>query len=434
MAMKQPRKKLSRKKKASRLFVIAAIATGTMIFFNTRPTVEEKAELKIKNHLEQRVQIAKTLAEPMKQESYPEKIEINLDGFNREVSVQYTFEPELQLAAEKLLKQYKPDYGSIVLMDAETGKILALANFQRDALDKPNLALKASYPAASIFKVVTATAAIDKVGVRPTDTIRFNGGNYTLYKKNVLSDKINKWTRSISLKDAFAKSINTAFGRLSLEKLNPDHINDYAKRYMFNQKIPSDLPVDMGVAYVPQEKGFELTEVASGYNKMNRMSPIQGAMIAGTIVNDGRMVVPYVVDNLKNAAGEIIYQAEIVDSGPIMTSHSAEKVRELMGQTIISGTSRKTFRDLVRNRQFKDIEMGGKTGHLTGDNPKGRVDWFVGYAFDDSRKISVAALTVNKKYWTVKSSYLGQTMIRKFFQPSISQKLNEKRTLSSARF
>ena len=94
-----------------------------------------------------------------------------------------------------------------------------------------------------------------------------------------------------------------------------------------------------------------------------------------------------------------------------------------MEQTIISGTSRKTFRDLVRNRQFKDVEMGGKTGHYTGDNPKGKVDWFIGYAFDDNRKISVAALTVNKKFWTVKSSYLGQTMIRKYFQPPIKEKL-----------
>ena len=432
--MIHPKNKLSRRKKAKRLFVISAAVIGAMVFFSSRPTIQEKAEIKIKNHLEQRVHIAQALAESIKQESYPNRIKMDWDGTPTDLAVEYTFDPELQAGAEKLLKQYKPDYGSIVLMDAETGKILALANFQRDAEDKPNLALRASYPAASIFKVVTATAAIDKVGVRPSDTIRFNGGNYTLYKKNVLSDKINRWTRSISLKEAFAKSINTAFGRLSLERLNPDQINDYAKRYMFNQKIPSDLPVDMGVAYVPQEKGFELTEVASGYNKMNRMSPVQGAMIAGTIVNDGRMVVPYIVENLKNSTGQTVYQAEIVDSGPIMTTDSAEKVRELMEQTILSGTSRKTFRGLVKNRNFKDIEMGGKTGHFTGDNPKGKVDWFVGYAFDDSHRISVAALTVNKKFWTVKSSYLGQTMIRNFYQPSIREKILEKRTLSSTRY
>lgn len=421
--MIHPKKKLSRRKKVQRVFMIAAVITGVTLLFNSRPTAEEKVQIKIKNHLEYRVQLAETLAEPVRHELYPEKIKMKWDGFPMDLSVQYTFDPELQAAADKLLKQYKPDYGSIVLMDATTGKILALANFQRDSDDKPNLALKASYPAASIFKVVTATAAIDRVGVHPSDTIRFNGGNYTLYKKNVLSDKINKWTRSISLKEAFARSINTAFGRLSLEKLTPDQINDYAKRYMFNQKIPSDIPVDMGVAYVPQEKGFELTEVASGYNKMNRMSPIQGAMIAGTIVNDGRMVVPYIVDQLKDAQGQTVYQAELVDSGPIMTTNSAEQVRELMEQTIISGTSRKTFRDLMRNRHFKDIEMGGKTGHYTGDNPKGKVDWFIGYAFDDNRKISVAALTVNKKFWTVKSSYLGQTMIRKYFEPMIKEKL-----------
>jgi peptidoglycan glycosyltransferase len=420
--MIQP-KKNSRRKRAKRLFFSVAIVVGVIVFFNSRPTQEEKVQLKLKNDLDHRTQLSEALAESMRHEVYPATTSMNWDGYPMNMTVHYTFDADLQAQAEKILKQYKPDYGSIVMMDAMSGKILAIANFQKDATDHPNLALRSTYPAASVFKIVTATAAIDKVGVRPMDTIRYNGGNYTLYRKNVLSDKINKWTRSISLKEAFARSINTAFGRLSLEKLSPELINDYAKRFMFNQKIPSDLPVDMGVAFVPQEKGFELTEVASGYNKMNRMSPVQGVMIAASVINEGRMVVPYIVDNLRDPNGQVVYQAEIVDSGPIMTSSSADKVRELMEQTIISGTSRKTFRDLVKNRQFRDVEMGGKTGHYTGDNPKGKVDWFIGYASDDVRKIAVAALTVNKVKWTVKSSYLGRTMIRKYFEPVIKEKV-----------
>lgn len=413
----------TRRHKAKRYLFITALAIGGLVLFASKPTVEEAAELRLKKNLEHRVLLSETLGEALKQEKYPSDVSLFWDGYTQDLKVTYTIESDLQNQAERLLKQYKPDYASIVMMDASTGRILALANFQKEEPMPMSLALRASYPAASVFKIVTATAAIDRAGVVPSDTIRFNGGNYTLYRKNVLSDQITKWTRSISLKDAFARSINTAFGRLSLEHLTPEDINEYANRFMFNQKIPADLPVEMGVAFVPQEKGYELTEVASGFNKMNRISPIQGAMIAAAVINDGRIVVPYIVDNLKNSRGEVVYQAETVDSGTIMTVDSSQKVQELMEQTVISGTSRKSFRDLVHSRQFSELVMGGKTGHLTGDNPKGRVDWFVGYAAHEDRKIAIAAITINKKYWTVKSAYLGRTMIRKFFEPSIKAKI-----------
>jgi len=333
--------------------------------------------------------------------------------------ISYTLQSDLQQHAETLLKRYKPDYAAIVMMDAKTGEILAMSSFEKANRMGTNLALKASYPAASIFKVVTAATAVDKAGVSPNHRIAFNGGNYTLYKKNVLSDRINRWTRFISLKDAFARSINTAFGRLSLENLEPKDLADYANKFYFNQEIPADFSVEKSVARVPAEKGFALTEVASGYNRFNTLSPVHGAMIASTIVNDGLMPSPYIVKNIKNTLGETIYTGSALNQGHVITASSAEKVRQMMEQTVLSGTSRKTFKKIVRDRKFKEIEMGGKTGHYTGINPKGRTDWFVGYASDDKSRIAIATITVNIKKWTVKSSALGEMMFRKYFKDKI---------------
>lgn len=329
----------------------------------------------------------------------------------------------MQKEAERLLKSYKPDYAAIFVMDALTGRVLAMTSFQKDNPQAENWTLKSNFPAASVFKVVTATAAVDKAGISPQHRINFNGGNYTLYRKNVMTDKVTKWTRVITLKEAFARSINTAFGRLSLENLHPVDINEYATRFMFNQEIPTDFPVEMGIAYVPPEKSFELTEVASGFNKTNRMSPVQGAMIAAAIANHGKMMVPYLVNTLRDEKGQTLYKAEPLDNGHIMTPESASKVRELMEGTVTSGTSRKSFRNLVRNKKFKAIEMGGKTGHLTAENPRGRVDWFVGYAMDDTNRIAIAAVSINKEKWTVKSAELGQSMFKKYFGPIIQERI-----------
>lgn len=394
-----------------------AIAAGLTVFFSQKPNDEELEQLRLKRNLEHRVTIAKALEEPLRTQTFPTSLPLNLDGSEEAYSIEYTLDPVLQAESELLLRRYRPDYGALFMMDAETGEVLAFASFEKDAGGPVNLISRATYPSASVFKIVTATAAVDAVGLSPSHTIRFNGGNYTLYKKNVMSDQITRWTRTITLRDAFARSYNTAFGRLSLENLSPEHINEYASRFMFNQSIPADFPVENGVAFIPTEKSYELTEVASGFTKNNRMSPVQGAMIAAAVINDGRMVMPHMVKRLTNAEGQAIYEAEIIDNGSIMSADSAEKVRELMEETVTSGTSRRSFRPLIKDKNFRDLAVGGKTGHLTGDNPRGRVDWFVGYAASGSRRVAVAALTVNREYWTVKSAHLGKSLFKKAFSP-----------------
>lgn len=396
------------------------------------PESEETVALqKIKTQLELRTQIAKAMGASVRSNHFPEKLEIPWNDGKESVSLTYTLDANLQKEADRLLKSYKPDYGAIFMYDASTGEVLTMSSFQRDDPHAANLNLQATFPAASVFKVVTATAAVDKAGITPEHRIRYNGGAYTLYKKNVLSDRVTRWTNNISLRDAFARSINTAFGRLSIENLRPEDLNEYANRFMFNQEIPADFPVDMGVAYIPPGKGFEMAETASGYNKTNRMSPVQGAMIAAAVANDGEVVVPYLIQHAKKADGTDIYAGETLNNGPIMTKESAAKIRQLMEQTVTAGTSRRSFRPILKDRKFREIEMGGKTGHLTGDNPRGRVDWFVGYALDGDRRIAVAAITVNKKFWTVKSAHLGQSMFRKYFGPIVSNQGQKSRVVSA---
>lgn len=396
--------------------IISGIIFGLFVLIYSEFSVDQnlKKDEPIRLVLEERSMISKALSTSIIQNQYPTSI-ILPGPTSSPLFPTYTIDSDLQKEATKLLNQYKPDYGAIFMMNAQTGEVLAMASFQKDDSNAPNWNLKSNFPAASTFKVITATVAVDKRGLLPSHKIHYNGGLYTLYRKNVMSDRIHRWTNVISLKDAFARSVNSAFGRLSLEQMSPVELNDYATRFMFNQEIPTDFPVEMGIAYIPPEKSFELTEAASGFNKINKMTPVQGAMIAGAVVNDGRMVIPYLVQNLKDKDSNILFKAKSLDKGQIMSPESAEKLRELMEETVLSGTSRKTFQKLVRSKKFADLEMGGKTGHLNGENPKGRVDWFVGYGMRDDQKIALAAVTVSKKYWTVKSSFLGQSMISKYF-------------------
>lgn len=403
------------------LILPLSFLVSAFFFFNNK-NENLDPELVLKKTLESRLSIAKGLEGAMKSREFPEKAKFEYDGSMLNLKINYTLDNEMQSEAEKILTLYKPDYASIVMMDATTGEILAMTSFEKGKKYYNNWALKATFPAASVFKVITATAAVDKAGITPEHKIAFNGGNYTLYKKNVMTDKVNRWTRTITLKDAFARSINTAFGRLSLESLDPKDLEEYAKRFMFNQDIPTDMIVEKSHAYVPNEKNFELTQVASGYNRVNRMSPVHGAMIAGAIVNDGKMMVPHLVDSLEDSDNNVLYKAYPLERGQIIAPESAVEVRHMMEQTVLAGTSRKAFKKMIRDKKFKEVEMGGKTGHLTGDNPRGRTDWFVGYATDGERKISIAVVNVSAKRWTIKSSQAAEMLFRKYFKQVLEEK------------
>jgi peptidoglycan glycosyltransferase len=203
--------------------------------------------------------------------------------------------------------------------------------------------------------------------------------------------------------------------------MQPKDIEEYAIRFGFNQPIQSDLPFDSGFTEVPQEKNYDFAEIVSGFNRITTMSPIQGAMIAASVAAKGVMRVPSVVDEIRDENHNLLFKSEPVTAAVTMTGEGAERLKELMEATITEGTSRKSFRPLVRDKRLRELEIGGKTGSLMGKNPKGKVDWFVGYAIGgENSKIAIGALTVNVNYWTVKSSYLAQSLFKKHFKEQFS--------------
>jgi penicillin-binding protein A len=388
--------------------------------FHLFSKIVETEQTRVATQMDVRSKISQALTLPMSEMVLPTQVQLGLLNDQLETyNVGYTLDEDLQQYTEDALKKYRPDYAAVFMMDANTGEVLVYSSFQKNA-SGTNLLKKATYPAASVFKIVTATAAVDKYGLSPKHKIQFNGGNWTLYKSNVMKDKVNKWTRTVTLREAFAKSMNTPFGKISLNDVEPDDLSVYAEKFMFNQQIPADFPVDPGTALVPTEKNFQLTEVASGFNRKNRMSPVQGAMIAATVINGGQMIAPYIVSDLTDSTGNTVYEGQKIEIAQVMSEKSAEKIKELMSATIKMGTSRKSFSHLLRDRRFKFLELGGKTGHLNGDEPRGQVDWFVGYASDGKKQIAIGAVIVNKKYWTVKSSYLSQTLLKKAFSGELS--------------
>jgi peptidoglycan glycosyltransferase len=137
------------------------------------------------------------------------------------------------------------------------------------------------------------------------------------------------------------------------------------------------------------------------------MSPLQGAMIAATIANDGVMMRPYLVEDVVGPRDHTIYESHPEVLSQVINAETAKKMRALMRATIESGTSRKSFRSIASLRHFSDVEFGGKTGSLKSRSPSGKCDWFVGYSRTPGAKVAVAAVMVNVNTWKLRSSTLA---------------------------
>jgi len=140
----------------------------------------------------------------------------------------------------KTLNRGKPQRIALVVMQADTGKIIAMTGFDLDNPDT-NPCMESDYPAASIFKIVTAAAAVETLGYTPKTQLYFNGNKYTLYKRQ-LKDVKNKYTSKISFSKAFAESINPVFGKIGKNYLGKEKLDHYADAFGFNKVFLLNYP------------------------------------------------------------------------------------------------------------------------------------------------------------------------------------------------
>lgn len=411
--MKMPRRVSRRRRSLALALTNALLACGIAFFWPAAMGTVEHSRNQIWGVDQQDVK--RILAEHLRDNRLPDSLP--LDSLpDSPTRVNYNIDQNLQAAVQSELDKHRPDYGIVVAMDAESGRILAMADIRRDGEPHENLAMRATYPAASVFKTVTAAAAID-LGKAAADTVfPYNGKTTTLYKKNVFNHSDNKWTRHRTLEDSFSRSVNTVFARLGIYTVGGEKLLEYSERFRFNHPVDTDMPLQTSTIEMDPGEDWSVAETASGYTRGTNISPIHGAMLAATIANDGVMPAARLIDSITDEYGIILFESDPGQPTRVISEDAAREMRKLMRETVRSGSASKPFRGFSQANEA--IEVGGKTGSLTGFHPEGKYDWFVGYATDGDRKIAYAVLCINKEYWYVKSSYLARRLIESYFDPA----------------
>jgi peptidoglycan glycosyltransferase len=361
--------------------------------------------------------VADVITSHAKQNRFPSTLVFKgVEGQDTQGLIEYTFDDGVHKDMAAVYLKYQPDYACFVALDVETGAILNLTSFIKSDEQWENLVMRSDYPAASVFKIVTAAAGLDLGKVSPGTVLPFNGKSTSLYKSQVLRHKTTKWTRNPTLKESFAKSINSVFGRIGIYQLGAENLSRYATRFGFGESMNTDFNLPMSRVGLDLANQWQIAEAASGYTKDITLSPIHAAQMAAIVANEGKMVTPYMVRSITDTAGNEIYKARaIAVPEQVISQRSATALRSLMTETTRIGSARKSFQGLNRYKVYNNMEIGGKTGSLTGYSPKGRHDWFVGYAEKNGRKVAYASLIINKEKWYVRSAYVARQFIYNYF-------------------
>jgi penicillin-binding protein A len=319
----------------------------------------------------------------------------------------------------KTLTRGKPRQIALVVMDGHQGHILAMAGFDLEDPDT-NPCTQAMYPAASIFKIVTAAAAMDALDYTPHTPLYFNGNKYTLYKRQ-LKDVKNRYTVKVSLEKAFAESINPVFGKLGQTYLGRDTLAAYAHAFGFNRAPDADLVFDSGLFFI-NEDAFHLAELGSGFNRDTLISPVFGAMMITPLLNHGRALMPAVVSHVTDANGETVYRHDKAFFSTAISRESAAAMMDLMAKTVSKGTARKSFGSVFRDPILSELIIGGKTGSLSNRAHTIKYDWFTGFAKEKSgsRAIVFSIVVGHGEYIGTRAATHARSIIKHHFTPTAS--------------
>ncbi|MFF1557988.1 peptidoglycan D,D-transpeptidase FtsI family protein [Streptomyces sp. NPDC058279] len=315
----------------------------------------------------------------------------------------------LNAAAQKAAyEQLGTKKGAVAAIDPRTGAILALvstpsydpskfAGFSKDdgkawrelndSEDKNlvNRALRETYPPGSTFKVVTASAALENGVVTDIDAPTDTPEPYILPGTKTPMVNHASGCEKSSLNNALRVSCNSVFANMG-DKVGRDKMVDMAQKFGFNSTI--DTPVRAFASVYDKTMGRDGNAQSSIGQFNTAATPLQMAMVTAAVANDGKLMKPYMVDQLTAPNLDVIEKHEPQEMSRPLSAANAQKVQQMMVNVVENGTGTPA--------KIPGVIVGGKTGTAQhGEkNAKRPYAWFISYAKlpDGSSPVAVAVV------------------------------------------
>ncbi len=325
-------------------------------------------------------------------------------------SVSLTLDPAAQDAAFAGIQALGPNtQAAVVALEPSSGKVLAMVSnptYDPDLLashdlgeveqawtrlnadpTKPlfNRAIQEVYPPGSTFKLVTSAAALAS-GKYDADTRVQGGTELTLPQTDkplTNENGSNCGGDSITLTQALMVSCNVSFGSIGLD-LGADALAQQADAFGFGQRFLSGLGAQAASRF-PADADLPQTALSAIGQYEVAASPLQMALVAATIANNGQGMRPYVVDEVRAPDLSVLDKtSEEPMPERAMTPADASTLTQMMVEVVDRGTG--------TTAQIPDVKVAGKTGTAQSTPSRSPYAWFVSFAPADDPQVAVAVL------------------------------------------
>ncbi|HEX7065670.1 MAG TPA: penicillin-binding transpeptidase domain-containing protein [Bacillales bacterium] len=310
------------------------------------------------------------------------------NGDNIYLTIDGHIQTFLEHAVTKANKEYDPKRIMAVVMDPDTGKILAMANRpsfnpnSREIDDYTNDIVSSAFEPGSVMKVFTLAAAVDAGVYEGKDT--YMSGKYHIGGRDIHDWKRGGWGR-ITFNQAVQRSSNVGFVILAQKYLGFDRFYDYLMKFDFKEKTGIALPKEDNSNF---QYTYPAEKATTAFGQGTAVTVMQMVKAATAVANDGKMMKPYIIDKIVNPnTEEVVLNNKPKVQGTPISAESAQKVRDLL-RTVITG-EHGTGTEFA----IEGYKVAGKTGtaQIVGPNgfymDDGYIHSFLGMAPKDDPQL-----------------------------------------------
>ena len=343
------------------------------------------------------------------------------DGLNLVLTIDETIQYIAERALAQAVQKYNAKAATIIVMDTRTGAILALANqptydlehySASGAQSRTNRALSYVYEPGSVFKVVTAAAALQEGKFTESDKIFCENGKYKI-ANNILTDHHPHGT--LSFTEVFSVSSNIGVVKIA-QKLGAAAIYQYAKKFRFGMSTGIDLKGEVK-GWLKDPSRWSKTSIGAipiGYEVT--VTPLQLLSMMATVANNGAYMQPFVVKYIQDKQGRVVksFEPKIL-AERVIEEKTARRVTEILVDVVEHGTAQKA--------QIKGVRVAGKTGTarkvIGGAYSEGKYyATFAGFAPADDPRLAAIVIMDEPR-----PAYFGGTVCAPVFKEVIENAL-----------
>jgi len=281
------------------------------------------------------------------------------DGFHLVLTIDETIQYLAERSLEKAALKHNAQAASIIVMDVKTGEILALANrpaynvaevASSSVESRTNRAISFTYEPGSVFKIVTAAAALEEEVAKETDRIDCENGAYRV-GNHILHD--HHAHGILTFREVFEESSNIGVTKIA-QKLGSYRVYKYAQKFQFGKKTNIDLLGEVP-GFLKHPRDWSKTSIgAVPIGQEVIVTPLQLVGAIAAIANNGIYMQPYIVKEIKDNQDQVINSFEPKAVAQVVTPETAQRLKQILAGAVERGTG--------RYAQIKSVSVAGKTG------------------------------------------------------------------------